>query len=463
MNIDLGEVAPRLRDWRQSLIVAGAVTLVTLMILPRANVPFGDSYPVFAIVISLAMAAFALTGVLMWAQSLATRSVPLALLSMGFALTAVVMAPYLLCFRGVWPEFTAWISADARTSIWLWTEWHLIFVCSVLGYQIARRTVRNAPDEAAFARWRHRLVAVSAALVLATVPLLVRIDGLPRFSIGGEWTLLANLTSAIILALAVAGIVVSLYRNAALAILDLWLSVALLAIIADLVLSKVAHGPFAQGWYASRLTVLVAGVSVLVVLLFQTARLYAHMLETADRLRTESLTDKLTGLANRRGFDQRFEQELSNSLRENEPLALMMVDVDNFKVFNDAFGHPAGDECLCIIARTLRNNVSRPRDFVARYGGEEMIVIMPGATLAGATTIAERIRYAVEAYAMPQGVGATHPMVTISVGVSAANLDDPRNADMLILDADRALYRAKNAGRNAVVAAGEAKPVRLAP
>jgi diguanylate cyclase (GGDEF)-like protein len=194
---------------------------------------------------------------------------------------------------------------------------------------------------------------------------------------------------------------------------------------------------------------------VLWVLLFQTASIYAQLVETAERLRNESLTDVLTGLANRRSFDQRFSEMLRDCARETRPLALLIIDVDHFKAYNDAFGHVAGDDCLRAIGAMLLNNAARARDLVARIGGEEMAVIMPEVDLAGALVVAERMRSAVHGAAIAQGPLATHPVVTISVGVTATR--DPANTviDDLVRSADRALYRAKDMGRNRVIELGE--------
>lgn len=132
-----------------------------------------------------------------------------------------------------------------------------------------------------------------------------------------------------------------------------------------------------------------------------------------------------------------------------------MIDVDHFKVYNDTFGHGAGDDCLRAIGAILLNNAARARDVVARIGGEEMAVIMPEVDLPGAMVVAERMRSAVAAVAIPQGAKAAYPVVTISVGVTATRDPACVSVEELASGADRALYRAKNFGRNRVVELGE--------
>ena len=231
------------------------------------------------------------------------------------------------------------------------------------------------------------------------------------------------------------------------ALLDIWLSIACLSMVADIMMTTFSR-QFAVGWYISRLSILLAATAVLFVLLFQTANIYAQLAITAERLRNESLTDALTGLANRRRFDQHFALVLREAMRETRPVALLMLDIDNFKTYNDTYGHQAGDECLRTIASIVQNNVGRARDLAARTGGEELAVIMPESDLMGALAVAERVRAAVEAAAIAQGRGAVHPIVTVSIGVTATL--DPRSSSIegLISAADEALYRAKSTGRN---------------
>jgi diguanylate cyclase (GGDEF)-like protein len=141
---------------------------------------------------------------------------------------------------------------------------------------------------------------------------------------------------------------------------------------------------------------------------------------------------------------------MRDAARSIRPVALPMLDIDNFKAYNDTYGHQAGDECLRSIALLINSNIGRARDLAARTGGEEMAVIMPEADIRGALTVAERIRAAVEGARIPQGRGAPHEVVTVSIGVTATPVPGCARID-IIESADRALYRAKSSGRNCVV------------
>jgi diguanylate cyclase (GGDEF)-like protein len=158
--------------------------------------------------------------------------------------------------------------------------------------------------------------------------------------------------------------------------------------------------------------------------------------------------DGLTGLANRRCFDHTLHAEWQRALRQRQPLSLLMVDVDNFKQYNDAYGHVGGDDCLKRIAAAVASEM-RANDLVARYGGEEFAVILPNQSLKGAAIVAERIRCRVEALRLPN-LGAAKPYVTVSIGAATAIASHEHQPEQLVSTADAALYRAKHMGRNRI-------------
>lgn len=161
-------------------------------------------------------------------------------------------------------------------------------------------------------------------------------------------------------------------------------------------------------------------------------------------------TDSLTGVANRRRFDEALDHEWRRAARVNAPLACIMIDIDHFKAFNDRYGHLQGDACLRQIAHSLVATVRRAGDIVARYGGEEFAVVLPGTTQAGAVRVAEQLRAGVEALKLPNDASATAPHVTISLGVTTMTPTAGINPQTLVAGADRALYNAKRHGRNRV-------------
>jgi diguanylate cyclase (GGDEF)-like protein len=168
----------------------------------------------------------------------------------------------------------------------------------------------------------------------------------------------------------------------------------------------------------------------------------------ADAMRELTLTDALTGVANRRHFNDTLELEWRRCARSGMPLAAIMIDIDHFKRYNDAYGHQAGDLCLQQVAAAMKRCAARPQDLLARYGGEEFILLLPQEGLAGATAGARRILDEVDALALPHAASPTSSVVSVSMGVAAIAPGETADPDLLIRSADEQLYRAKQHGRN---------------
>jgi diguanylate cyclase (GGDEF)-like protein len=174
-----------------------------------------------------------------------------------------------------------------------------------------------------------------------------------------------------------------------------------------------------------------------------------------DRLRNLSLLDGLTGIANRRRFDQFLEMEWQRCSRNAQPLSLVMGDVDFFKAFNDGYGHGRGDECLRAVARVFAMALRRPADLAARYGGEEFVCVLPETDQEGARIVADQIMAQMEDLALPHAFSAVAGRVTVSVGVATAERPSlGRSWKTLAEEADLHLYEAKRRGRNRVEGAG---------
>lgn len=182
-------------------------------------------------------------------------------------------------------------------------------------------------------------------------------------------------------------------------------------------------------------------------------RVNAHLIIKfqADLLREMAFIDGLTGVANRRRFDEQLQVEWRRCGRTRQPLALIMADVDFFKHFNDTYGHQRGDDCLHAIATVLKSGLRRPGDLVARYGGEEFVCLLPETSLAGAMDVAGTLERAVRAVGMEHADSTVAPVVTISLGVACQVPDRLHAADSLVMAADARLYLAKQTGRGRAV------------
>ncbi len=165
--------------------------------------------------------------------------------------------------------------------------------------------------------------------------------------------------------------------------------------------------------------------------------------------------DQLTGLANRRHFEETLAGEWQRALRLRGEVALVIFDVDEFKPYNDHYGHPGGDACLRRLAAAARELVHRHGDLVVRLGGEEFGVLLPLTPASGASALADMLRHAIESLRLPHAPGATHPVVTISAGVASLRPDSRYRPEDLVQAADAALYQAKRAGRNCIMTAPE--------
>ena len=180
-------------------------------------------------------------------------------------------------------------------------------------------------------------------------------------------------------------------------------------------------------------------------------RTHVELKRRGDLLETLSMRDGLTGIANRRHFDDYLTRAWRQALRNGTPLSLVMADIDHFKAYNDTYGHMAGDECLRAVAGTLAEALKRPGDLVARYGGEEFVIVLEDTTQTGAAHLAESMRQAVEALGLEHRDSSVSSVVTVTLGTATTLPRPGQSPDDLLSLADHKLYEAKLAGRNRVL------------
>jgi diguanylate cyclase (GGDEF)-like protein len=473
-EIFLIELPAQRRACRFATAVVVASTLIFLIVVPLAKLPL-QPLPTFIPIYQSALVINDLiTVVFLLGQAQFSHPRALGLLAGGYLFTALMSTLHALTFPGVFAP-GGLLAAGPQTTAWLYAFWHGGFPLFVIAY--ASRGPDNPQSgrlSAAAGGVALALAAAAGATLLATVGQRV----LPPIMAGNHYApgLIVVVSSIWTLNLAA---LFTLSRRKPYSILDLWLMVTTCAWLFDIGLSAVFNaGRYDLGFYAGRIYGLLAASFVLVVLLVENGKLYVQLigLRNSERKKSAELlllstTDPLTGIANRRAFEQALDQEWRRTLRHHMALSLLMIDVDYFKRFNDSYGHVAGDQCLRDVAQTIAVRARRAGEMAARYGGEEFAVLLPHTDVADAHKLAERICASISERQIPHGGSAVATHVTVSIGVAsiaevpktAATLSrdsggaaapSSPGATVLIETADHALYQAKSAGRNRVVVAG---------
>ena len=432
------------REYRRILRYGLGLVLVALIVTPVASIELPASYPLFAMLQTATIAAAAVTAFLLLLQARAIGSLPTAVLGAGFAYASATMLPYAFLYPGTFPGFGTALGASPVAYQYLWMLSQIGLVVTLLAYQWLRLGERSDPG--ARPRGRRAIAGLALAYIVLT-PAAIWFGGLPPTIENGHWSpLFIRFMVPLGTLLAGASVVESIRSRSRANALDVWISIVAFAIIIQTYLAVAGVSGFTIGWYASRVVVLFATCAVLGMLLVQAARAYADLIQRAEVLLGEAHTDTLTGLANRRRFDEEFARAFGSAIRRSSPISVAIIDIDHFKDYNDAFGHQAGDEALRSIAEAIAESVERSGDFAARYGGEEFVVILEDTGLDGAFAVAERIRNEVLRVGIPTRNDRT---MSVRVGIATRRPGEP--VDALLRRADQALYAAKNAGRNRVM------------
>ena len=436
--------------------VAGSATALiaisTALLLPFADHPLVEVKPFMPMFATTVFITESLTAYLLFIHFRSTRELFLAALSGSSFFVAVMVAVQLLIFPGVFSA-TGLLGAGPQSAVWLWVLWHGGYAAFVLLALLLRMPQLTRGREAQWARFGVA-IKLSAPMVALALAYLAVADGgrLPPLIEGTSYTRLVHSpVAAVVVALHVLALLACVLITRLRDVLSLWLAVALVASLADVVLSLAATSRFNLGWYAARCLSVVSSSTLLGVLVWQTSSLYRQLATAHQALAERSVHDALTGVYNRGYFNEQFPRDVRRAQRESAPLALLMADVDHFKNYNDSFGHPQGDVCLKAIASAMKSQLHRPGDYLARYGGEEFVIVLPLTDAAGALQIAEALRAAVARLNLPRAHANDQP-VTISIGVTTFTPGtDAHGVEEIIYRADTALYQAKNGGRNATV------------
>jgi diguanylate cyclase (GGDEF)-like protein len=434
------------------LAMSGAVFVWPYAKSPGPVIP--PFLPVFATWVTLTEG---LTALLLWTQFAVSGRLLFAALSGAYAFTSAIAAIQLLVFPGVFSP-TGLLGAGPQTAVWIWVFWHGGFPALITA-SLFTRTVPSTASRLARGR-AVALACVALALSLCALATAGQAHLPPFVAASGSYAQLSSSPAGIVveaICLAALGLHVSTTRLRSL--MDLWLAVALLGTLIDVTLTLSAGARYSVGWYAARAASMISSSAVLGMLIYETTGLYRRLSETHKRLVETSARDGLTGVFNRAYFDDRFPRDFSFASDSDQPLCVLLIDVDHFKQYNDTFGHLAGDDCLRRVARTLSTTLRRQSDYVARYGGEEFVVVLPACKATAGLGVAQSLRSAIETLGIPSASSNGAP-VTVSIGLACSLPTSPDSAPALLNLADAALYRAKERGRNRVVDAAEVSEIR---
>jgi diguanylate cyclase (GGDEF)-like protein len=395
-----------------------------------------------------------ITAYLLFVHTQLSRRFDLLWLGGAYLLSSAMASGQLMVFPGVL-SLHGLFGAGPQSAVWIWVLWHGGFPAMVIVAMLLNWRDRHLTSQGTGAgrpRPAHSLAMAAGVLCVAVLveTIVTRFQAsLPILIDGRSFTGLAHsLTGYIVVTLNIValGLVLRVARGRS--VLDLGLAIAVLASTLDAALTLKSGARFSLGWYVARAGSVVTAISVLIVFLREVTLLYAGVIRLNARLADQAAIDVTTALFNRRHFNRQLHVTLRDAVRRQEPTALLLIDIDHFKLFNDRYGHLAGDDCLHQVAQAIDGAIRRPGDIAARYGGEEFAVILPATGPDGAQHMAQRVLAAIRALALDHAASPTAAIVTVSVGIGTGG-PGTRFED-LIRAADEALYAAKRAGRDRV-------------
>lgn len=437
---------------RQLSILASLGVLLmiaSLFAIAYGRLPLSESYGYLGFYAATTFICEAFTAILLFSQFRNSGQFTFALMSIAYGWVAL-MAPFQIALLTNTFSNVPVVSSTPDEAAWLWTFWHLGFPII-----IALAMALDGGDPVAtrhFKRWAVFMYAAATVLALYCI-FAVTFNWMDFPKLISEQTRYSSALSLIVGPLVIMCNLIALcvvvikgkFANAVYS----WLALAMLAATCESIVVIYSGERFSLGWYAARGLNMVSSLAVITALLLETVHLHQTVVLQNRSLKRMATTDGLSGLANRRAFDERIVQEIKRSKRERQPLGLILLDIDHFKRFNDTYGHLNGDLCIKFVSRWLSQFAPRSTDMCARFGGEEFAILLPNTNEADAVELAHQIRRKLSHQSLELDNGE-HVIVTASFGVATLIATSEDDSNELIKIADEALYSAKREGRNRV-------------
>ncbi|MBD5654826.1 MAG: GGDEF domain-containing protein [Candidatus Eremiobacteraeota bacterium] len=434
------DVRPTPFQWYGALSIGVLLVVVAFIAVLFGSEQGPEVKPLVPLAAGIWSLANLLTAFLLLAQFYVNGRPFFGLLAVAYGITGLLTWPYIATFPGVFhPAFSV---GDGQPSIYFWSIWHAAFpvliVIGTISDSAQGRIVSRKAIEIATA-----IFVVAPTVVCAAIAILTygNRNALPHLIVNGHFQSLyrATFMPSVVALDAIACIILLIPNRLTPLKVCLALAVFSASIDASLNLTSDANS---YAWDTSKVVTVFTSSVVLVMMLCDIAGLYHRLARIAN-------TDVLTSLKNRRALEEYVAFVFPKARRMRSRLSILVIDIDHFKNYNSSFGHSGGDECLRGVARAIAGCVTRPLDMVARFGGEEFVVVFPDTPLMGTLSLAERIRSVVEHLEISHAGKALGP-VTVSIGVGYAADVGTIDQETLFKAADHALYEAKAAGRNRV-------------
>lgn len=449
---------------KAAIIVAVIITSISTIVLPHGMRLLPEIEPFLSASIAWLIFGDLLTAYIVYSQYRASGFPSLLVLSCTYLYTGLMTTMHIATFPGLLKNMLQF-GPESQTAGWLWVFWHGGFAIGILLYIFTKM------------RWSKPLETVEQIFNLGTAGIVITLltvfgmlelamasgDLLPDIIHHGDYRKLnTSGIGPIIWILNLTALLAVGYRTKGQTVLNLWLTVAVLALLMDITLTLFAGTRFTLGWYLAKMNSAFAATVVIISALSEVNRLFIRLSEQHRQLvesgkQLEQVNEKLTQLTNldglteipnRRRFDEILAWEMVCPEERLTSLSLLIIDVDCFKAYNDHYGHQGGDQVLKWIAQTIYNGVKGIHGFAARYGGEEFVVVLSDCDAEETRQVAEMIRKAVADLAIKHEVSMAGSHVTISIGGYCLAPKDPLDQQDLIRRADHCLYKAKDAGRN---------------